>query len=268
MKLGTILTATDATPLYADFIPMFIRAWSLVAPEADICILYVAESLPASLAPYATFIRVVPPIAGMHTAFQAQCLRLLTPREITRDEGVLITDMDMIPLSRSYYVDTIRPAPTDAFVVYRDVCLPAEISMCYNAAHPATWTSVFGSAPTETLLREWYGGTGYDGVHGGRGWNTDQLILVRELRRWSGQTLVHSDAQTKFRRLCRSFPPETWTTQRSQLRRLIRSGVFADYHCLRPYPDHKEVNDWVVSCLQEFVGGGYNERSLFLPLRP
>lgn len=251
MKLGTILVATDSNPLYADFIPAFVKAWSHLVPEADICILYIADALPEALLPYAKYIRVIPPIPGMHTAFHAQCIRLLYPREIARNEGVLITDMDMLPMNRSYYVNSIRDAADDAFVVYRDVCLPAEISMCYNVAHPATWASMFGSRPTNELLEEWYRPSGYDGVHGGQGWSTDQQILVKAFNEWTGSKIILNDASTQFARLERAMPMDLWERERHRIRSLILRGYFADYHCLRPYSDYKSLNDWVVSCLQE-----------------
>jgi hypothetical protein len=254
MKLGTIVTATDATPLYADFIPLFIRAWSHVVPEADIHILYIAETLPEALQPYAKHIRLIPPIPGLHTAFHAQCIRLLYPREITRDEGVLITDMDMLPLNRSYYVSSIASAPSDAFVVYRDACLPAEIAMCYNAAHPSTWSAVFGAEPTESLLQTWADSVTYDGEHGGSGWNTDQLKLVAAVQAWSGPTVMLTDAQTKFARLDRSLPLPLWESHQKRIRELILQGYFADYHCLRPYSEFRALNEWVMSCLQQTNG--------------
>lgn len=254
MKLGTIVTATDATPLYADFIPLFVRAWTHLVPEADIHILYIADTLPDSLLPYARYIRVIPPIPGVHTAFHAQCIRLLYPRQVARDAGVLITDMDMLPLNRSYYVNSIASAPADAFVVYRDVCLPSEISMCYNIAHPATWTSVFGTESTESILRTWAESVSYTGEHGGTGWNTDQLKLVDAIQAWTGRTIILNDTLTKFARLDRSLPAPLWESRRSQIDALIRSGYFADYHCLRPYSEFRTLNDWVVSCLQESSG--------------
>lgn len=251
MKVGTVLTACDSNPLYTEFIPMFVAAWTHVLPEADLCIAMIADSLPESLAPYARHIRLVTPIPGVHTAFHAQCIRLLLPREITRDEGVLITDMDMIPLNRSYYVDSIRDAPSDAFVVYRNVCLPSEISMCYNVAHPSTWASVFGSRPTTECLKEWVRPTGYDGVHGGTGWNTDQVLLVTAVRAWKGHTIILNDHVTAFARLDRGMPLDQWERERPRIRTLIRNGHFADYHCLRPYHQFRAWNDWVLSCLQE-----------------
>jgi len=52
MKIGTIITATDINPLYCDFIPMFIKAWNKILPNADVKIILVAESIPENLIEY------------------------------------------------------------------------------------------------------------------------------------------------------------------------------------------------------------------------
>lgn len=250
MKIGTILVATDTNPLYCDFIPSFVRAWKALVPEADICIVMIADNIPERFSEYAAHIRLFPPIPGLHTAFQAQCIRLLYPRQIARAEGVLITDMDMLPMNRRYYVNSIHSYPDDAFVVYRDVCLPGEISMCYNVALPAVWSSMFGDESIENALREWYVGTSYSGMHGGAGWGTDQTILVRMFNQWNGTKVVLNDRATHFRRLDRGYHKNLFRDHH-RLRTLIRQGVFADYHCFRPYRQYREMNDFVVSCLEE-----------------
>lgn len=247
MKVGTILTATDTNPLYCEFIPNFVRAWKKLIPEADVCIVMIAHEIPAEYKPYAQHIRLVPPIEGIHTAFQAQCIRLFYPRQIARDEGVLITDMDMLPTRRSYYTDPIAAIPGDTFVVYRDVCLPGEISMCYNIAHPRVWESLFGSAPTADILREWYSKISYDGQHGGVGWGTDQFFFANQFHAWNGPKVILNDRITRFARLDRVLPHQF--VNRLGLFGAIRGGVYADYHCHRPYSQFKDINDFVVNCL-------------------
>jgi len=249
MKIGTIVTATDLNPLYSDFIPNFVKAWKAVIPEADIHIVLIADAIPESLLPWESNIVLFKPIEGIHTAFQAQCIRLLYPREVARDEGVLITDMDMLPANRRYYVDSVKSLSSDAFVVYRDVCFPGEIAMCYNVARPSVWSGVFGNEPVDVILRRWYQGTGYDGNHGGVGWGTDQVIFKKMFDAWSGPKIVLNDKITNFTRLDRVHP---WNfTNRTQLRNTLLIGYFCDYHCLRPYSENKDINDFIVSCLQE-----------------
>jgi hypothetical protein len=251
MKIGTVVTATDLNPMYSDFIPNFVKAWKAVLPEADVHIVLIADEIPESLKPWSTHLILSKPIDGMKTAFQAQCIRLLYPRQVARDEGVLITDMDMLPGNRRYYVEGAARGDRDSFVVYRDVCFPGEIAMCYNVAHPKTWTSMFGSEETDVILQRWYTGTGYDGNHGGVGWGTDQVMFKRIFDQWTGHKVVLNDGLTQFTRLDRIHP---WNfVNRTQLRKTLLIGHFCDYHCLRPYSENKDINDFIVSCLQERV---------------
>jgi hypothetical protein len=247
MKLGTVLTACDLNPLYSQFIPNFVKAWNILFPQADIIVVLIADEIPEELKEYEKNIKLFKPVEGVHTAFQAQCIRLLYPRHIERDEGVLITDMDMLPMNRSYYVDSIRDISNDTFVTYRDVCLPTEIAMCYNIATPKVWTEVFGSSSSESLLQSWHASTVYDGRHGGKGWGTDQQILLKKFNLWNGPKITLNDSITKFNRLDRG---NSWIfNNHLQLAKDIKSGIYTDYHCLRPYSQYKDINDFVVFCL-------------------
>lgn len=243
MKIGTIVTATNLNPLYSDFIPMFIDAWKRLFPECDVVVLLIAEALPDYLEPYKHSIRIIQPIPEIHTAFHSQCIRLLYPQHIERDEGVLITDMDMIPLNRSYYEDPIKHIMADTFVTYRNNSYPDELYMCYNVAHPSVWKQMFAG---ETL-EEWYKLDHYDGNHGGSGWNIDQRVLTKKFKEHTGNRVILNDKITRYRRLCRSDNQVFRNT--NELYSNIRSGMYSDYHCLRPYLDYKEMNDKIVSCL-------------------
>lgn len=246
MKLGTILTATDLNPLYSEFIPNFIKAWNILFPLADVVIVLIADEIPEELKQYEKNLKLFKPLANIHTAFQAQCIRLLYPRLIERNEGVLITDMDMLPMNRSYYVDAIQNISDDTFVTYRDVCLPTEIAMCYNIATPKVWQEVFGNASTESILQSWYMSTIYDGQHGGKGWGTDQQILLKKFNSWNGPKITLNDSITKFNRLNRH---DYIFNVLEQLENLIKSNHYSDYHCWRPYSQYKKINDFVVDYL-------------------
>jgi hypothetical protein len=242
MKLGTILTATDTNPLYCGFIPIFIKAWKTLFPECDVIIVLVANEIPIDLIQYSDCIKLFKPIPDIHTAFQAQCIRLLYPQHIQRNEGILITDMDMLPMNRFYYEDAIKTISDDTFIAYRDVLLPNEIPMCYNIALPSIWKDIFSG---ETL-EKWYTRNVYDGNHGGSGWNIDQLVLIEKFKQYNGKKIILNDRITRYNRLDRygfNFNDNTLSNK-------IQSGVFSDYHCLRPYEKYKNINDFIVDQLR------------------
>jgi hypothetical protein len=247
MKIGTVLTATDANPLYCDFIPMFVKAWTTLFPEIDVCVVLIADSLPEPLLSHEKYIRLIKPIPGVHTALHAQCIRLLYPQYIEREEGVLITDMDMIPLNRSYYEDPIRHIANDIFVVYRDNSYPDELYICYNVALPSVWRDMF----VGQTIEEWSQREFYDGNPGGSGWSIDQRVLTERFATYRGKKTTLNDKITGFYRLCRSEQRDF--QDKSQLQVLIRKGIYSDYHCLRPYSEHKEMNDFIVECLHSGI---------------
>lgn len=243
MKIGTIVTATNLNPLYSDFIPMFVDAWKRLFPECDVIVLLIANSIPDHLEAYKHSIRLIEPNPKLHSAFHSQCIRLLYPQYIERDEGVLITDMDMIPLNRSYYEDSIRHILQDTFVSYRNNSYPDELYMCYNVAHPSVWKQMFEG---ETL-EKWYELDFYDGNSGGSGWNIDQRVLTKKFDKHSGNRVILNDKITRYRRLCRS--DNRVFQNMNELCSDVRNRMYSDYHCLRPYSDYKEINDKIVSCL-------------------
>ena len=243
MKLGTVVTATDLNPLYMDFIPIFVKAWTTLFPEIDVVIVLIAHSIPDSLLDYKQYIHINSPIDGINTAFHAQCIRLLYPQYINREQGVLITDMDMIPMNRFYYEDAIKNIPDNVFICYRDVCLPTELPICYNIALPYVWASMF----KEESIEKWYNNTEYDGSHGGIGWNTDQLILIKKFNEHEGSKIILNDNITKYNRLDRVFKNQF--ADRNTLRKQIAAGDYSDYHCLRPHSAHTEINNFIVDSL-------------------
>ena len=248
MKIGTVLTATDTNPLYMEFIPLFINSWHTMFPEIDVIVVLIANEIPTELSAYATQIHLSPPIEGMNTAFQAQCIRLLYPRSIKRAEGVLISDMDMIPMNRTYYENPIKDYPDTVFISYRDLLLPHELPMCYNVALPSVWSSVFGTLSDVEQLRVWYSKVEYDGKHGGKGWGTDQHILINSFNAWPGPKVILNDRDTSYKRLCRNQRYVFNNT--SLLANMIRIGAYSDYHCLRPHSKYRTINEWILEQLR------------------
>jgi hypothetical protein len=249
MKLGTILTACDLNPLYSEFIPNFIKAWNILFPLADVVIVLIADEIPDNLKQYEKNVKLFKPLENMHTAFQSQCIRLLYPRFIERNEGVLITDMDMLPMNRSYYVDSIENISEDTFVTYRCVCPTWNLPMCYNIATPKVWQEMFGNDTIESILQTWYLSTIYDGQHGGKGWGTDQAILLEKFNSRDGKKVMLNDSITKYNRLNRH---DSIFNDLQRLEKLIQSNHYSDYHCWRPYSQYKEHNDFILECLFKY----------------
>lgn len=256
MKLTCALIACNLNPLYFDFWPMIKRAWKEIVGIRVKCIL-VAEKKPEGFEEDEDLI-LFPPFDGISDAFISQCIRLLYPA-LLEEEGVIISDADMIPTCRWWYHDTVASYDSNHFITYRMVLeYCQEVPMCYNAASSKVWGELFRISSIEdikSLLRVWWKQVSYDGIHGGLGWNTDQRILWMYLHAYfqgdnAGLWIKMKDHETNFQRLCRSYPElRSWNLSESTIHNII-NHKYADYHMLRPQSLHKLKNEKIYELLQ------------------
>ena len=85
------------------------------------------------------------PIDNVLTSFTAQFIRLLYPCILNYKNGVIITDMDMIPMNRTYYTENIKSFDNNKFIYFRENVLfeHKQLAMCYNVAVPKIWKDIF-----------------------------------------------------------------------------------------------------------------------------
>lgn len=260
LHLTHVLVASDLNARYLDFWPLVRRAWrDVVGLEPVLVLIADDDSAPGDLG-RDPGVHLFPPLPKLHSAFQAQCIRLLYPALLTTHGGVLISDADMAPLSKRYFHRTARLASANGFVAYRSVFFSeGEIPMCYNAALPSTWGEIFDVRSMDDVRRhlsEWAHEVEYSGHHGGVGWVTDQQILYRTLtdfHRRTGRVSILGDDQTGFRRLeRRDLSARGRLGGRDRFR--IRSGYYSDFHCVHPYSENRALNDRVVDVAAEVAG--------------
>jgi hypothetical protein len=248
--------ACDLEPRYLGAWPLARRAWRDVAGVEPLLVLVAdEEAVPLELRADPS-VRVFAPVAGIHTAFQAQCIRLLYPA-LLDCEGVVVADVDMAPLAARYFHRPVSRIPREHFVAYRDVLLDlGEIPICYNAALPGTWGDIFGVASESDVrdrLVEWAHETSYSGRHGGEGWTSDQRILYRTLLdrgRTARDVWILDDWFTGYDRLERTALLK-WGTLDERRRSLVARGAYSDFHFPLPYEEYRELCDLVVDLAAE-----------------
>ena len=197
-------------------------------------------------------VRLFEPEPGLHTAFQAQCIRLLYPALMESDGAVITSDVDMVPLTDRYFHRPLARIDRRHFVCYRDVLLDlGELPICYNAGLPRTWASIFGIESIDDVrsrLRAWGEGVEYAGTHGGAGWTTDQRQLYRILLdrgRAEHDVWILDDDFTGYHRLERAYV-EKWGELSPDALRGIERRAFSDFHLVRADSEHATLNGLVV----------------------
>ena len=253
MELTNVLVGTNMNPLYYKFIPIFIKAWNKLFPNVKVTIVVVAKELVDELLPYKDNIVLFPPIENMNTAFIAQNIRLLYPALMDAEGGILITDMDILPMNRRYYTESISSFDASKFITYRPLSVvgKGEIAMCYNIATKDVWSDIFNINTTKDIvdtLQYIYKNNYYAGTHGGAGWNADQLYLYNKTQEWNKRTNYHIIMDDKYyNRLCRASPNSFSNIE--LLKGLIKKGNYSDYHAHRPYAQHKTIVNLIVNSL-------------------
>jgi hypothetical protein len=253
MKLDCVLTAVNENPLYITFIPFFIEVWNKLYPYIDIKIILIANKIPEKYISYKNNIILFSPITNISTSFISQYIRILYPCILNYNNGVLITDIDMIPMNRSYYTDNIKNYDNNKFIYYREnVCFNAnQIAMCYNIATPKIWSDIFNIKSENDIInriKEVYENINYVEGHGLSGWSTDQIDLFNYVINWDKKTncfIFLRENETGFKRLDR----HTFNINDEQIIKDIVNGIYTDYHCLRPFEQYKEINNKILQLL-------------------
>ena len=250
MKLDCVLTACNLNPLYSEFIPIFVKMWKKLIPDINVKIILVSDTIPPEYLDYSENIILFKPIENISTSFISQYIRLLYPAVLHDiNGGILITDMDMLPMNKKYYTKPIENISDDKFLYYRkDEKLKNEYAMCYNIALSKTWSNIFGIQNLDDInqrLLTVYNTRPHKEGHGNIGWNIDQLDLYTSINNWNrynSHFIQLTDKETKYKRLCRS-------RFNNHLLRCISKGIFTDYHALRPYSKYKKINDRIYELL-------------------
>lgn len=182
MKLTTVLASVNNNSNYYLFIPKQILFWRKF--NIRFIAVFVGENIPKELEEYRDNIILWSKNLDLHSAFVAQNLRIYYPALINLpdDELLMITDMDMLPMNSEYYTTDLEQYNINDFIYYRHID-EDQIYMCYNAAHPKTWSTVFNinsENDIEQIIKNTFEQT-YNGIPGSSGWFTDQKIMYSKL---------------------------------------------------------------------------------------
>jgi hypothetical protein len=238
--------------LYLEFIPIFIKTWNKLYPEVDVKIILIAKTIPEEYLEYKNNIILFEPIDTVLTSFTSQFIRLLYPCILPYENGVMITDMDILPMNRTYYTEHIKSFDTSKFIYLREnICFDTnEIAMCYNVATPAIWKDIFKINSVQDIRDAITITSKYNIIkegHGNVGWTIDQKTLYYKVMEWNKRTnnfICLKEATTGFKRLDRDTFVMTDTLKKS-----ITNGDYSDYHCYRPMSRYSTINYDIYNCL-------------------
>jgi len=255
MKLDCVLTSVNENKLYLDFIPIFIKTWNKLYPDVDVKIILIAKNIPEDLMEYQNNIILFEPIENVLTSFTSQFIRLLYPCILNYNNGVLITDMDMLPMNNTYYTKNIIEYDNSKFIYYRDYILNncSEIAMCYNVATPQIWKDIFNINSIDDIINYIKNVNNSNTIiegHGNIGWSIDQITLYNKVLDWNKKTnnfIRLNENITGFNRLDRIC----FNILDDNIRKNITEDNYTDYHCHRPMSEYSNINWEIYELLKE-----------------
>lgn len=236
LKIDRVILSCDTNPTYIQFWPIVAKAWKQLIGIQPTLALIAEDNIEIDTS-LGDVIRIKP-IPNIPTSLQSQVIRLLLPAYF-ENEVCLISDIDMLPLNKDYFVNSIKNIPDDKFVVYRNMAYGnmSRLPMCYNAGKGYLFKEIFKIRNINEIpekIKYWHSLK--------LGWETDEKILTKYLLS-SNKTkkkciFLHHRAMPD-RRIDRS----NWQYDKKKL----KEGYYIDAHMVRPldkyYKEIKELLD-------------------------
>ena len=257
LALSDILTAVNLNEMYLNFVPIFVSTWKKLFPNANIHIILAGDHIPTHLQEYKKHFTLLD-IPGIDSAFVAQNVRLYWPALIHKSRGVLITDIDMVPLNAHYY-NSIAHIQSDNFVSYRqsdEVVGTSQIAICYNIAAPSVWAEIFNIKTKKDVVSALKASYMQKYLVYGEGWYTDQIILRTKVNEWTKKTnkwIQLRDEDVGYARFDRiHYNADSVLDKQTQ--QALMHGHYSDFHMLRP-PNkaNMQFNHKVVDLIQDKI---------------
>lgn len=198
MKLTTVISSVNSNPDYYNFLPYQILFWNKFNIKF-ICV-YVGNEIPEELIPYKNHIILWNKNLDLHSAYVAQNIRIFYASLINLpdDECIMLTDMDMLPCSKNYYIDNLEKYTKEDFIYYRYIDdNDKHVYICYNAAHPSLWGEIFGIKSVEDIESQLILNyvKGYNGIpsdhNNSVGWVADQDLITSKLLKYAKLNILN-----------------------------------------------------------------------------
>jgi hypothetical protein len=217
-----VIFSSDSCELYRPFVEPVVSAWKNMGFDVMCEIIdennhYVSEDL----IPYGN---------------QSQMVRALVPA-LYPDRTFIISDVDMLPLNKSYFHSVVELVDSDRKIVNVSAdAYPGKsrFPMCYFAGMGSAFSIVNGVTCRDDIGRvmiEWW--------NEGMGWDTDEVCFTRSLLKSNSLSNVemslHNRGWVQGNAVGR-IDRGSWVYDQTAL----LSGGYIDSHMLRPFGKYRE----------------------------
>lgn len=139
MKIDKVVLGSNCNPYYLGFWPLVSKIWKLKFDIHPVLFLIRDDPSITASEEYGT-VHYIEPVKDAPVSLQGQWVRYWAP-VTDLDATWMISDIDMFPISRSYFIDSIAEIPDDKFVNLNAHSIAANPA-CYNVAKGHTFKKV------------------------------------------------------------------------------------------------------------------------------
>lgn len=244
MKITKAIVSSNDNPMYLDFWDSVSKLWKLKFGIEPV-LLYFGENVDKVSDKYGTVIDMEI-LEGIPVSTQAQCSRIWYSGQCG-DEVVITSDIDMLPLSPKYYVDSIANVSDDKFVSLNPLNNNTYFPMCYNVGKSSTLKDILDiDTDWETFMTKlikWAESDECEDHYGnGNYWSLDETWTSKHVNEYPNRDIIHPIPRPNGVNGFRIDRPN-WTYDVN----LIAQDYYYDSHSIRPYSEHKESIDQIVN---------------------
>lgn len=189
MKLEYAVVSSNSNPEYLDFWPYVARAWkNLIGLEP--VLLYIDNAPPPEWVYEHGKVFYLESISGWDIVQQAQCIRFWAAKIL--DKPFIISDMDMLPISKDYYIKNAEIIGDKGIISYSSDIIKyrwyrtnPQYPMCYLAGDPQSFIDVLSLIELDhkIFLRR----LSYMSIRSG----TDQKMFYNQTRKNTSVIIKH-----------------------------------------------------------------------------
>lgn len=220
---------SNLNPLYLDFWPIVAKVWKEVFNIIPVLGLISDEESEMYDDGNGLVIKLKS-IEGYDNGLLSQLVRLYLPKYL--NGNCIVSDIDMIPLSKKYFIDDLEQYSDDDFIImsshHYQIINTNQYPMCYVAGNDTTFKKLFTlNDDWETFIKKI--------PH--QGWYTDQHHLYNMVNKTNNINYKFPERNGGFveNRIDRVM----WNYDVNKL----KDGYYIDCHSLRPYNQYSnEIN--------------------------
>lgn len=236
MLINYAIHSSDSNQMYLDFWPVVSEIWKKKFSIVPVLIFIDDEDITVDNS-YGIIIRLKP-IKDIPIHLQTQIVRFWATT-LFLNETSIICDIDMLPLSNDYFVDSIAKFPQESYI-HLNPCFETygRLPSCYHVAQGSTFKSVLDiDEDWEIFLKKILTNDKYakNLGHDKYAWFADELYSTDKVLSYVDKKNIHfvkrKGGQNGFR-----LDRGNWIYSKM----LLKADYYFDAHSIRPYSLYAE----------------------------